>query len=127
MKATQLLNNALAILATTKEQSPEYADFAVPLINLLLMQTFECNNSIRSAKGLQELDEVYEIESLEDELPCENELAREALPLGLCARFVMDEDDMAKVAYYQNEYVAAVQDAGRWTCTKIKDVYGGTE
>lgn len=124
MKATQLLDNALALLATDQAQSPEYTDYAVPLINLLLAQTFSCNNSIRAYKGLEELEEIYEIQSLQDELPCEIELVREALPLGLCARFVMDEEDMAKVAYYQNEYVSAVQDAGRWTAGRILDVYG---
>ncbi len=125
MTAANLLDSALAILATSRAQSPEYTDYALPLINLLLAETFECNNSIRAYKGLETLSEVYAVAELGEKLACEQELARVALPLGLCARLVMDDDDMAKAAYYHNQYVTAIEDAGRWTPGKIIDVYGG--
>ncbi len=125
MTAAKLLDNALALLTTTRAQSPEYAEFAVPLINLLLAETHGCDNSLRASKGLAEREEAGEIASLDEELPCEPELARAALPFGLCARLVMDDDDFARAAYYYNQYTVAVEETGRWVPGAVADVYGG--
>lgn len=108
MKLSKLLDNALALLMTTRAQSPEYADYAVPLVNLLLAETRAADDLLRARAGKPPHSSLVPLTSLEDELPCEEQLAASVLPLGLCARLAMDDDDMSKVAYYQNQYVAAI-------------------
>lgn len=127
MTAAELLDNALAVLATTRAESPDYCEYAVPLINLLLAELFEYNNALLAAKGRPEQSGIGKISALDDELPIEEELARTAMPMGLCAQFVMDDDDLAKAAYYRNRYVSAVEEAGRWITGPIVDFYAGDD
>ncbi len=124
MKGAKLLDDALALMMTTRAQSPEYAEYAVPLINLLLAETKEADNMLRERAGLAARSTTPAISSLEEELPCDPLLAASALPLGLCARLVMDDDDMSKVAYYQNQYVAAIGSLPALRAP-VADLYGG--
>ncbi len=125
MTAVTLLDNALALLATTRAESPEYTQFALPLINVLLAETQGYDNSIRAYKGLAEQREVQRIEALSDELPAQDELSAAALVYGLCAKLLLDEDDMARMAYFNNAYVSALADASKFVAVPVADVYGG--
>ena len=125
MKLSKLLDNALALLMTTRAQSPEYADYAVPLANLLLAETRAADDLLRARVGKPPHSSLVPLTSLEDELPCEEQLAASVLPLGLCARLAMDDDDMSKVAYYQNQYVAAIGSLPA-LAAPVEDVYAET-
>ena len=128
MTAQKLLDNALALILTSSSQTQEYTDHALPLINMLLAETERHNNMIRKSKNKEEKTGLF-ILSLDDELPCEDELAVTALPNGLCSKLLMDDDDMAKVAYFQNQYVAACDAAATCIFEPVVDVYpkGGDE
>ncbi|MDO4566401.1 MAG: hypothetical protein Q4B42_03625 [Oscillospiraceae bacterium] len=123
MTSYGLLDAALALLLTNRGLASEYVEYAAPLINMLLAETFEINNSLRLSKGLAELEAPPCISSLEEELPCEEELLRSALPQGLVAKLIMDDGDMSRVAYFQNQYVNAALDAGKYAARPIEDVY----
>ncbi|MEA4912180.1 MAG: hypothetical protein VB092_06190 [Oscillospiraceae bacterium] len=125
MTAITLLDNALALLATTRALSPEYVQYALPLINILLAETAPYDNSIRAAKGLAEAQDAPEITALSDTLPAQPELCAAALAYGLCARLLLNEDDMARMAYFNNAYISALEDAARFVPAAVTDVYGG--
>lgn len=122
MTAQQLLDNALALLLTSSAQTPEYTVHAVALINMLLGEIGPYNEMICKSKN-KEPQSALRIESLNDVLPCEEALSITALPNGLCAKLLMDDDDMAKVAYFQNQYIAAAQAAAQCVAEHISDVY----
>ena len=122
MTAQTLLDNALALILTSSSQTPEYRVHALPVINMLLAETEGYNNMIRANKGKDEKTGLF-IQSLDDELPCEQELALSALPNGLCSKLMMDDDDLAKVAYFQNQYAAACEAAAICVSQAVTDVY----
>ena len=90
------------------EETDEYNSAAVSFLNLLIPELFVTEQQIRKAKGLEELSAVPYIESLEDEIPYNEELVRAALPFGLAAHITFDDGDMAKVSYFRQLYVNAV-------------------
>ena len=122
MTAQTLLDNALALIFTSSSQAPEYASHALPLINMLLAETERYNNMIRINKGKDETAGLFVL-NLDNELPCEEELALTALPNGLCSKLMMDDDDLAKVAYFQNQYVSACEAAAMCIAREVTDIY----
>lgn len=110
MTGSQLLARALALLATSGAEAPEYADAALPLVNLLLAETFGADNALRAAAGAAEAAAPQSIGALSEALPCDERLAAAALPYGLAARLLLGDDDAARAAVFHNLYVAAVAD-----------------
>ena len=127
MTALKLLDNSLALLLTSSSGTPEYTASALPVINMLLAETRQYNEILRRQKGKKPLEDIPCVFSLEDELPCEDELAMTALPNALCAKLLMDDDDLAKVAYFQNQYVSACESAARCVAEPVKDIYPAGE
>lgn len=125
MNGLELLENSLALLGTSSTASPEYAPFAVALINVLIAETSEVNNGIRVSKGKERLSQVGEIISLSDVLPCEEELTRSAFVYGLCSKLLLNDDDMARVAYFQNMCASEIEAAAVCVLSPVADVYGG--
>lgn len=125
MTAITLFDNALALLATSRAQSPEYTQYALPLINILLAETAAFDASIRAAKGLEAREGVPSVGALADELPAQDELTAGPLAYGLCAKLLLGDEDMARAALFNNSYVAALGEAARFVCAPVTDVYGG--
>lgn len=125
MTAATLLDNALALLLTTSSQTPEYTDSALPLINMLLAEVTPANDMLRAQKGLAPSGVPLLADNMEAPLACEEELARAALPYGLCAKLLMDDDDMAKVAWFQNQFVQAAWDSAGVVAAPVADCYPG--
>lgn len=126
MTALQLLNGALALLGTTSTLSPDYSQYALPLINLLIAETFDVNNTIRLYKQKEELAEIPSISTLEDTMPTEEELNRSAFIYGLCSKLLLNDDDMARVSYFQNMCASEIDAAVKGVPRGVIDVYGGT-
>lgn len=122
MTADTLYQNALALIVTDKADSSDYTAFAPAVINLLLAETFEINNSLRVSKGLQPLESAPQISSLSEEPDAESELLRTALPYGICAKLLVD-DDISRAVYFQNQYALAVKECDRCVGGTVSDVY----
>ncbi len=124
MTANTLFENALALITTQKTDVSDYADFALPVINLLICECFGLNNALRiSAKKLPQV-ELPLVNSAEDEVDFEPQLLLAVLPYGVCAKLLV-EDDAQKALYFQNLYAAAVNDSAVAVPQPIVDVYGG--
>lgn len=127
MTGSQLLNDALALLATNTELAPDYAEYALPLINLLIAEVNGVNNTLRASKGKKELEEASRISHISEPLPTEEELNRAALVYGLCSKLLLNDDDLARVAYFQNMCVSEINSSSRWISHGVVDHYGGGE
>ncbi len=101
MTGTELLNLALPLMFSSDAE--EYKTAAVPVINLLLSDCFEVNNSVRIMGGKEAFADIPTISLLEDELPYEDRINKKVLPFGL-AGYLYGEDDVAVAAQRLNKY-----------------------
>lgn len=101
MTGTELLNLALPLMYSTS--ATEYQASAVPIINLLLEDCLNIQNSYLAAKNESELLEAPTISALSETLPYENVINRKVLPYGL-AGYLYGEDDAAVATQRMNKY-----------------------
>ena len=125
MTGQELYETALSLLAAKADEAPEYAPHAVAMVNTLLAQTAGINNGLRRQRGLPPLSELPRIAALSQPLPCEEVLCATALPYGLCAALLPNEQDMQKAVYYHNLFVSALDDLKRCEAGGVVDVYSG--
>lgn len=112
MTGTELLKQALALMAET--ETDDYLELGLTYINMLLAETKKQNDRMRRWAGKEALEGYPKISALEDELPCEEELAREALPWGLCAKIFFDEDDNPRLSMFNEEYANRLSACDKW-------------
>lgn len=122
MTAQKLLDNALALILTSSAITPEYSACAVPLMNQILAEMAPYDNMIRAEHGLPRQDGMF-ILGLGDELPCQDRLASAAMPYGLAAKLLIDDDELAKAAFFHNQYISACEMAAGWQAAPVKDCY----
>ena len=120
MTGTELLNLALPLMYST--DAAEYETAAVPVINLLLSDCFEINNSIRVSKVLAELTEIPTIAALTETLPYEDAINKKVLPFGL-AGYLYGEDDATVAAQRLNKYEYEKANSYKAAYTEILDYY----
>ena len=117
MKAEELLRQACALMAET--EIDDYRETGLIYINMLLAETKKQNDRMRRYDGLEPLQGYPGIESLEDELPCQEELAREALPWGLCAKIFFDEDDNPRLSMFNEEFANRLNGCDKWQAAVV--------
>jgi hypothetical protein len=91
-----------------------YADLAVGFVNMLLAECFETNNRIRRRAGKAALVRLPVLKDLKDTIPYEEGLVRLAMPYGMAAKLIYDEQDSARFNYFINEYADRVNRCDRW-------------
>jgi len=106
MTGKELLVRALALFAET--ETTDYEALALPYIDMVLAETFDTNNRIRTAAGKAVLTEMPELASLADTLPYEDKLVKLALPYGLAAKLYFDEEDNPRLTMFNQEYADRV-------------------
>lgn len=128
MTATQLQIAALAIISEASADARQYDDgVTVGQINRLIAHAFDANNALLKVAGKPELDEPPFIEKMGDEINYNWRLTSAAFPWGLASFLVLDDDEMAKVNYFNMMYNQFLRTASVAVAEKIKDVYGGCE
>ena len=114
---------ALALLFEDDSTAGDYRSYARPLLNILLMECFEANNSLREAAGKAPLVVATELKALEEETGYEDVLCVRVLPYGLAAKLVLDDGDMGKVSMFQSLYTNALNECIKWLPENVRDVY----
>lgn len=112
MTVYELLTTAAALFFESDLSS--YTDLAVGFVNMLLAECFETNNRIRRRAGKAGLIKPPLLTTLQDTIPYEEGLVRLALPYGLAAKLIYDEQDSARFNYFLNEYADRVNRCDRW-------------
>ena len=103
MTANDVLNTTLTLMFADLSEADDYKSPFISVLNLLLAETFELNNSIRLADGLDVLTDIPEVSELTDVMTYEEGLCRAVLPFG-AAGMLMTEDNAAAAAQYKNKY-----------------------
>lgn len=89
-----------------KPSSTIYDNYLVGNLNRLLVELFAENNlaRVRNGKSKLEAPQVIPSQNYQNiELDLEDDYARNVLPLGLAARFLID-DDLNKYAIFSTDY-----------------------
>ncbi|WP_101908872.1 hypothetical protein [Marasmitruncus massiliensis] len=123
MTAKEVYSAALTLLLETEQTAGDYDNFAIPFLNILLPETFKTNNLLREIREKEPLTEIPKVENLTDDIPYEPELLRTAIPYGLAAKLVYDDNDMSKVSYFSSMYESAVNSFSEMLPQEVEDVY----
>ena len=75
----------------------------ISLINTLIADCFDINNTLRAYRREKELEEIPFKENLDDTLEYEAQLCRDALPHGLAALMIL-EDDTNRAGFFDFRY-----------------------
>lgn len=86
-----------------KGSSKIYDDFLINNINRLLVELFHENNVMRVFNGKEKLEAPQVVSARSDELIYEDDIVYNVLPLGLAARFFID-DDLNKYSIFSTDY-----------------------
>ncbi len=86
-----------------KGSSKIYDDFLISNINHLLFELFHENNVMRVFNGKSKLESPQVVSARSDVLTYEDDIVYNVLPLGLAARFFID-DDLNKYTICNTDY-----------------------
>lgn len=124
MTGHDIYTTALQLMGETTDKY--YEQSALACVNAILSETFEIENNIRRASGMEKLAEPAELTSLADEVIYSKTLLRAAIPYGVACRLSLSDGDMSRTAWLQNLYNDAAQNCRKVVVTAIEDVYGGS-
>jgi hypothetical protein len=120
----ELYEAALALLSEQVARAKSYNYFKIPIINQVIAECFDANNSIRISDDLPALNknEMPYMTSEEDTIPYDIRLLRECMPYGVASLLVID-DDKAKATVFSQQYESYKSKCSCVTLEDIKDVY----
>ena len=109
----KIFDLAAAILFTSKGGDADFDTYAPPLLERLLMEALPYENAIRAQRGDAELATAPEISAIDDTvIDWDDRITRVALPHGLAAALMIDEEDkQAQMVLERNYFVEALLDA----------------
>lgn len=122
--AGQIFESALALHFEYPGQDRDFKALFLPLLNLVLAESFPAAKSIADARG-EMLCEPFTAASMEDEIPYAAAITRVALPYGIASFFYEDAGDTLRAQDYRNRYITALRDAAAAPPGQMRDVYGG--
>ncbi len=103
MDLSVIYESALALLGEMPGQGDEFHPNVIALINTLIADCFDVNNTLRVYRGEKALEEIPFNESLDDRLEYEEQLCRDMLPYGLAALMIL-EDDANRAGFFDFRY-----------------------
>ena len=125
MTGQEIYETASAFLYEADGEDAESKKYSVPLLNLLLQECLETENSIRRHEGRALLAAAQKIETLDETITYADAITRVALPYGVAAQFFQEAMDNFQAENYRAKYVSALNDARKLSFEPIVDVYGG--
>lgn len=126
MTGEKIFKRALSYLMEKSGDDKVFSENALELINALISECIECQNSRNLARG-DELITSAEINSLSDEVKLDDILTEVAIPIGLASVFFQDELDYERANIMRGRFETVLYSAKRASVKEIPDVYGGDE
>ncbi len=108
MTGTTLLAAAAALFYDGTPS--DYATMALPLVNIMLAETYDVNNRLRIAAGSEALTDIPQLASLSETITYENKLVYTAFPYGLAEKLIIDDRDSNLWNMFNMKYVNAVNE-----------------
>ena len=122
MTGRELLESALALMAEDMQDAADYEKQAPALIRLMLTELFDLNNSVLVSKEKAPLVQAPTIADLAAQIEYEDEIVLGVMPYGLAAKLSLD-DDRAKAAYFNAEYLEKRRYYLKTVFSDIVDIY----
>ncbi|MBQ2816770.1 MAG: hypothetical protein IJB92_01955 [Clostridia bacterium] len=122
MTGRELLESALALMAEDMQDAADYEKQAPALIRLMMTELFDLNNSVLVSKEKAPLVQAPTIADLAAQIEYEDEIVLGVMPYGLAAKLSLD-DDRAKAAYFNAEYLEKRRYYLKTVFSDIVDIY----
>ena len=126
MTGQKIYEIACSLLFEKPGMDKFFYNSAVNLINVLVAEAVPYQNNRNRAQNKPEI-QVFEILTLEDDVPLDDPITAIALPYGLAAYFYQDEEDNFRAQDFRGRFIAALEDAKLCELVDITDEYGEGE
>ena len=120
MTAQEIYETAFNLLGEFPEQDIENIKMALNLLNVLIADCFDVNNTLRIYNGKEKLKEIPVIDRMDESMEYEYVLCRDALPYGLAALIIL-EDDTNRAGFFDFRYQQKKMQYSKMENVKIDD------
>ena len=112
----EIYQTALCLMYENTKNTKDYDPYLFSVINVLIAENYELNNTYREAYGIKPLDAMPYVTEKSDTVPYEPVFCRQIIPYGMASHFFVD-DSMNKHADFYALYNNARVDAERAVIT----------
>lgn len=123
MTVKEVYELGVSYLPEVPSDNPDLQQFVVGWVNVMLVETFEVENSIRAWEGGELLTAPQVVKSINDDLVYHESLTVGAFPFGIAANAFVDDDNDYRSNKMGQFYTRGVNAATKYIPHKINDVY----
>jgi len=120
-----LLGQAMSVMGEESRYEGGYAGYAVDLVNQLIVDCFECNNTRRIAAGKEPMTEIPVMTELTDVIPFEYVVLTGVMRYGLAYWLLFQDDENDKANICNANYETNKIRLSKAVEMDVADVYGG--
>lgn len=120
-----LLRQAMSVMGEEAGYESGYATFTVNLVNQLMIDCFECNNTRRIFAGKEPLGGIPTVKNMEDIIPFEYEVISGVMSYGLAYWLLFQDDENDKANICNANYETNKIKYAKAVTEEVEDVYGG--
>ena len=102
--ADQIFDTVVGLCFWTEEDKPEYQDQFIKVMNLILAECFDANNSLRRKRGKEEMLEIPMIEDLAEAPGYEDKFESIVIPYGIASIIYVEDDESGLANIYRQKY-----------------------
>lgn len=121
MTANEIFTTVMALMFGEDADKDQYPPF-LPMLNIILAETFDVNNAWRRQIGKEELDTIPLIGALTDEVDYEPRILRMVIPYGVAGMLYAEDDDTGMGDYYRSKYEMAKSAAAFAEFTEVNEI-----
>lgn len=123
MTVREVYEIGISYIPELPSDNPDLQGYIVGWMNMMLLETFEVENSIREWAGEEKLQIPQIVKTLNDELIYHDSLVLGAFPYGIAANAFIDDDNDYRSNKMAQYYVRGVNAANKYIPHAIKDLY----
>lgn len=124
--ARDVYEAACALASQDPGDSPELEQFAPSWLDTLVYEALAFENMRRKYEGdlsRPPLPDAPRIESLDDEIPYDDEICRIALPYGLASQIFKDDQEEYQAQDFRGRFINALAETMKTAGESVVDVY----
>ena len=124
MTVQELFKQAIGIMGLTEANATTYQETLLPQVNTILGQLFDLENNLRKSKGIELLEQIPSVLSIDSVLNYQDELLKRVAVWGLAQLFALTDDDTIKAGFFGARYAEESYNVSKIIHTDVIDVYG---
>lgn len=123
MTVKEMYELGMGFIPEKPSDNPELQGYVIGWTNVMLLETFEAENSIREYFNEEKLKVPQIVKSLNDELIYHDSLVIGAFPYGIASHAFVDDDNDYRSNKMGQFYTRGVNAAMKYIPHNIKDLY----